>query len=103
MSRGELRDPGQEVVDGQELVAGIGRQQLAGPCHELAEYFTVSGSGGLSDPNDLPAPVAWVRLAADVTRLLKAVQDRGDAAGGEPERAGQGGGSQWSGHADDVE
>src|SRR5689334_18169522 len=47
VSGGELPQPPQEVADHQELVVGVGRQQVAGLGDEAAEDFPVHAGGGL--------------------------------------------------------
>jgi hypothetical protein len=66
---------------------------------EVAENLLVPGGGGLGGVHDLAAAVTGVGLAADVASPLEAIEDRGDAAGGEAEQAGQGGGGQRAGLA----
>jgi hypothetical protein len=89
---GELPGAVDEVVDDQELVVGIGSQEVAGGADKVAEDFLVPGGGGFSGLHDLAPPVAGIGLAADVAGPFEAVEDGGDASGGEAEQAGQGGG-----------
>ena len=100
---GELPGAVEEVANDLELVVGVGRQQVAGAADEVTEDFLVTGGGGAGGLHDLAAPVARVGPAADVAGSLEAVQDGGDAAGGEAELAGQVGGGQRAGLAEDVQ
>src|SRR5215475_2895824 len=100
---GELPGPAEEIVDDLELVVGIGRQQLAGAVDEAAKNLLIAGGGGLGGVHDLAAAVTGIGLAADIASPLEAIEDRGDAAGSEAEQAGQGGGGQRAGLADDVQ
>ena len=52
---------------------------------EVAEDFGVAGGGGLGGLDDLAAAVAGVGAAADIAGPLEAIEDGGDAAGGEAE------------------
>src|SRR5262249_4492675 len=100
---GELAGAVEEVVDDLELVVGVGGQQVAGGADEVSEDFLVAGRGGVGGLHDLAAAVGGVGPAADVAGPLQAVEHGGDAAGGEAEQAGQGGGGRRAGPADDVQ
>src|SRR4029077_11622453 len=70
---------------------------------EVSEDFLVPGGGGLGGFHELAAAIARIGPPAGVPRLLPAVHDGRDTAGGEAEQASQVGGSERPGPAEDVQ
>src|SRR5215470_17297428 len=103
VSGGELPGAVEEVVDHQELLVGIAGKEFIGFADEVAEYFLVTVGRGLGGLHHLAAAVAGGGPAADVACPLQAVEDRGDAAGGEAEQAGEVGWRQRPIAAEDVQ